>query len=84
LFSVFRSGLAPTIDLTDGTFVVRFADVQGVQHSAVFHSRAAAKAFAREVRRHPANEPFDPQEVARLAAEFTGSLSRAQAPRSPP
>jgi hypothetical protein len=76
LFSIFRSGLAPTIDATDGTFVVRFSDGDAVEHSAVFHSRAAAKAFAREVRRRPATTSFDAHEIARLAAEFTGSLSR--------
>lgn len=83
MFSIFRSGVAPKIEPTDGTFVVRFADGEGVEHSATFHSRAAAKAFVREVRRWPAKTSFDSQEIARLAAEFTGSLTRSQAPRSP-
>lgn len=76
MFSIFRSGLTPTIEQTDGTFVVRFVDAGSVEHSATFHSRAAAKAFAREVRRSPANASFDRHEIARLAAEFTGSLTR--------
>ena len=78
MFSIFRSGVTPRIESTDGTFVVRFVDGASVEHSATFHSRAAAKAFAREVRRRPANESFDRQEIARLAAEFTGSLTRDQ------
>lgn len=80
MFSVFRSGVAPRIEQTDGTFVVRFTDGAGAEHSATFHSRAAAKAFTRLMRRYPATAIFDRQEVSRLAAEFTGSQTRDELP----
>lgn len=65
-------GVKPTIDEADGTFTVSFVDGAGTRHASTFHSKAAAKAFAREVRRLPADESFDRTELSVLVAQSTG------------
>jgi hypothetical protein len=65
-------GVRSTIDEADGTFTVSFVDAAGTRHASTFHSRAAAKAFARAVRKLPADESFDRSELSVLVAQSTG------------
>jgi len=78
VFSRFRGGpYGPKITETNGAYTVWFVDRDGGKHSATFHSQAAARGFARDVRRWPAGVPFDQIEISRLTAEYRGSFTHS-------
>jgi hypothetical protein len=61
----------------NGSYTVSFVLSDGGEHTATFHSRAAARAFAREVRHLPPDVPFDQIEISRLTAEYRGSFAQS-------
>ena len=62
----------PKIEEADGMFTVSFVDGDGTRHASAFNSKAAAKAYAHEVRKLPADESFDRVELSVLVAQSTG------------
>jgi hypothetical protein len=72
-----RRSVKPEITQIDGHhYVVRFTDEDGKRHEHAFETKRQARWFAREVRKLPADQPFDREEMAYLQAEYTGSLVR--------
>ena len=72
-----RPSVKPAISQIDGDrYAVRFTDENGTRHEHVFETRRRARSFARQVRRWPADQPFDREELAFLQAEYTGSFVR--------